>query len=116
MDKLLTSTFEVGTVGFDLLPFEGSTPPNSVALPSHSHHVKTGDMVYTLAGTWFTHGGLLGTVGFDLLPFEGSNPSNWVALPSHSHRSWEGLVGTAGFEPATSASRTLRAAKLRHVP
>src|SRR3990172_13263722 len=26
------------------------------------------------------------------------------------------LVGTAGFEPATSASRTLRAAKLRHVP
>ncbi len=26
------------------------------------------------------------------------------------------MVGTAGFEPATSASRTLRAAKLRHVP
>src|SRR5437660_1357922 len=26
------------------------------------------------------------------------------------------LVGTAGFEPATSASRTLRATKLRHVP
>src|SRR5581483_7223183 len=25
-------------------------------------------------------------------------------------------VGTAGFEPATSASRTLRAAKLRYVP
>jgi hypothetical protein len=25
-------------------------------------------------------------------------------------------VGTAGFEPATSASRTLRATKLRHVP
>ena len=27
-----------------------------------------------------------------------------------------GLVGTAGLEPATSASRTLRATKLRHVP
>src|SRR5438067_13590112 len=26
------------------------------------------------------------------------------------------MVGTAGFEPATSASRTLRATKLRHVP
>ncbi len=26
------------------------------------------------------------------------------------------LVGTAGFEPATSASRTLRATKLRYVP
>jgi hypothetical protein len=26
------------------------------------------------------------------------------------------LVGKAGFEPATSASRTLRAAKLRHFP
>ena len=26
------------------------------------------------------------------------------------------LVGTAGLEPATSASRTLRATKLRHVP
>jgi hypothetical protein len=26
------------------------------------------------------------------------------------------VVGTAGFEPATSASRTLRAAKLRYVP
>ena len=26
------------------------------------------------------------------------------------------VVGTAGFEPATSASRTLRATKLRHVP
>ncbi len=26
------------------------------------------------------------------------------------------LVGTVGFEPTTSASRTLRAAKLRHVP
>jgi hypothetical protein len=25
-------------------------------------------------------------------------------------------VGTAGLEPATSASRTLRATKLRHVP
>jgi hypothetical protein len=25
-------------------------------------------------------------------------------------------VGTAGFEPATSASRTLRATKLRYVP
>ena len=26
------------------------------------------------------------------------------------------VVGKAGFEPATSASRTLRAAKLRHFP
>ncbi len=26
------------------------------------------------------------------------------------------MVGTAGFEPTTSASRTLRATKLRHVP
>ena len=26
------------------------------------------------------------------------------------------LVGTAGFEPATSSSRTMRATKLRHVP
>jgi len=26
------------------------------------------------------------------------------------------MVGTAGFEPAASASRTLRAAKLRYVP
>jgi hypothetical protein len=26
------------------------------------------------------------------------------------------VVGTVGFEPTTSASRTLRAAKLRHVP
>ncbi len=26
------------------------------------------------------------------------------------------MVGTVGFEPTTSASRTLRAAKLRHVP
>ncbi len=26
------------------------------------------------------------------------------------------MVGTAGFEPATSASRTLRATNLRHVP
>ena len=26
------------------------------------------------------------------------------------------LVGTAGLEPATSASRTLRATKLRYVP
>src|SRR5918992_176995 len=26
------------------------------------------------------------------------------------------MVGTAGFEPATSASRTLRATKLRYVP
>ena len=26
------------------------------------------------------------------------------------------IVGTAGFEPATSASRTLRATKLRYVP
>ncbi len=37
-------------------------------------------------------------------------------IPSHSHSSWEGLVGTAGFEPATSSSRTMRATKLRHVP
>src|SRR5438477_186318 len=28
----------------------------------------------------------------------------------------EGGVGTAGFEPATSATRTLRATKLRYVP
>ena len=28
----------------------------------------------------------------------------------------ERMVGTAGFEPATSASRTLRATKLRYVP
>src|SRR5690606_2589130 len=28
----------------------------------------------------------------------------------------KGMVGTAGFEPTTSASRTLRATKLRHVP
>ena len=27
-----------------------------------------------------------------------------------------GLVGARGFEPPTSASRTLRAAKLRHAP
>jgi hypothetical protein len=26
------------------------------------------------------------------------------------------LVGVTGFEPATSASRTLRATKLRHTP
>jgi hypothetical protein len=33
------------------------------------------------------------------------------ALPGGWH-----MVGTAGFEPATSASRTLRATKLRYVP
>ena len=36
--------------------------------------------------------------------------------PRERPRPGDLLVGTAGFEPATSASRTLRAAKLRHVP
>ena len=41
------------------------------------------------------------------------NTTRQVVDPSPRSR---GLVGTAGLEPATSASRTLRATKLRHVP
>jgi hypothetical protein len=33
-----------------------------------------------------------------------------------SHPRANRLVGTTGFEPATSRSRTVRATKLRHVP
>ena len=39
-----------------------------------------------------------------------------IALPATFTFEERGLVGARGFEPPTSASRTLRAAKLRHAP
>ncbi len=46
-------------------------------------------------------------------PFDYSSPEDaWHTGPGDLRD----LVGTAGFEPATSASRTLRATKLRYVP
>src|SRR5207244_11071296 len=46
-------------------------------------------------------------------PFDYSSPEDAWHTASGRLRD---LVGTAGFEPATSASRTLRSTKLSHVP
>src|SRR5215467_2355191 len=47
------------------------------------------------------------------VPWQQKRGSAGLAIPPPT--CWF-AVGTAGFEPATSASRTLRAAKLRYVP
>ena len=41
---------------------------------------------------------------------------NTKGPPLRAALTWCFMVGTAGLEPATSASRTLRATKLRYVP
>ena len=52
------------------------------------------------------------------VPPEGFDPalSGGKSAVLSNGPAWGFWVGTAGFEPATSASRTLRAAKLRYVP
>lgn len=52
----------------------------------------------------------------DALPVRWVAPHRLTEVESTRIRPGISLVGKAGFEPAASASRTLRAAKLRHFP